>query len=158
MKKLIAVFFAVLSFSAAAETCTYVMKDYYGNTVQRFTRFAYSYYAACDEAQYDCKEDLAERQVRGGWYGLICREEITNTYPAPYPPSYPPSYPPPYPPSYPPSYPPPYPPSYPPRDPHFPRDPYPREPREPRYPREPREPRYPRDPRPHDPHYPRGPR
>jgi hypothetical protein len=146
MKKLLALLVCLFASNLFAETCTYIMKDYYGSEVQRFTRFSYSYNAACDEAQYDCKQDLAERQVRGGAYGLVCQELYSPSYPTPNPgpsyptpypgPSYPtpypgPSYPTPYPgPSYPtpypgPSYPTPYPgPSYPhplpPRDPHWP--------------------------------------
>ena len=133
MKKLFASALLLISATSFAETCTVVMRDYYGTQVNTFTRYSYSYDAACNEAQYDCKQDMAERQVNGGWYGLTCLEISSPNYPTPYPPSYPnpypPSYPTPYPPSYPNPYPgPSYPPPLPPREPHWPSEPPPRYP------------------------------
>jgi hypothetical protein len=127
MKKVIGAMLFLVSSLSFAETCTEVMRDRNGYEVQRFTRYAYSYYAACDEARYDCTNDMSERSVRGQW-GLNCSELNTNTYPTPsYPAPYPspyPSYPAPSPyPSYPPSYPPTYPRPLPPRDPHWPSEP-----------------------------------
>lgn len=141
MKTIIAIFLASVSFAALADsTCTVFMSDRYGNVLQKFTRYSYSYEAACSEAFYDCNQDRSEREVRGN-YGLSCFEQTSYpaptpnyptpyppTYPAPYPTPYPPSYPAPYPPSYPPRYPAPLPPRYPapypqplpPREPHWP--------------------------------------
>lgn len=127
--------FLVLTFStlAAADICTVVIRDQYGYEYDSFSRSSYSSTAACDDANWDCRQKLSMYQSVGQHYNSMCSVvDIISSYPTPLPPSYP-------------------------RYPDYPREPsYPRYPDYPRQPSYPREPSYPRQPSyPREPHYPR---
>ncbi len=69
-----------MTFASAAfakDSCTYVMKDRYGNEYETFTDTARGRDAACSDANYSCLRTLSENQRRGQG-DLYCEEKSSG--------------------------------------------------------------------------------
>lgn len=84
MKHLITILVFLFSLSAFAETCSYVLKDRWGQPqLEPFSAWARDYYAACTQAQNDCERALRDGQYNGRWFGGYCERDDFGRYPNP---------------------------------------------------------------------------
>lgn len=73
---------AFANFALATESCTYSIKDRYGFEYETLTRYSYSRESACSDADFACRQAIAEGQRYGRYYDAHCEEK----YDAPRPP------------------------------------------------------------------------
>lgn len=88
MKKLIALSLLLLSTLAwSSESCTFAIKDNYGREYETLTRYSYSRQAACADADFACRQTIAEGQRYGRYYDAHCEEKYDTPTRPPYPPT-----------------------------------------------------------------------
>jgi hypothetical protein len=84
MKTLIALaLMAIASMASAQESCTYAIKDNYGYEYETLTRYSYSRQAACSDADFACRQAIAEGQRYGRYYNAHCEEKWDRPTPPP---------------------------------------------------------------------------
>lgn len=82
MKTIIALaLMAFAQLASATESCTYAIKDPYGYEYETLTRYSYSRSAACSDADFACRQAIAEGQRYGRYYDAHCEEKWDNRPP-----------------------------------------------------------------------------